>query len=307
MIVVALAASVFFTRGPEPATPNPAGTWAFAALGDAPYYLWEEPRYRLALRAIDASDLAFAIHVGDIFWKPCSDEHYREKRALLDGVRHPVIYTPGDNETYDCWEAVAGGYRPQERFAALRRIFFADPTRSLGGQSLPLLSQGGEFVENARWSHAGVVFATADLIGSWNGMKPFPGRTADDDTASRRRTEAAASWVRETFAEAHRTTAPAVVLACHAFPGDNVPEYRPRYEPFVTAVEEEAERFARPVLLIHGDGHRYRIDHPLRPRNFTRLQVPGSPKVGWVKVVVDVRAREPFAFERHVVPRWKLF
>ena len=48
------------------------------------------------------------------------------------------------------------------------------------------------------------------------------------------------------------------------------------------------------VVLIHGDTHRYRVDRPLldpetrRPmRNFTRIEVYGSPSVNWVRVRVE--------------------
>lgn len=146
-------------------------------------------------------------------------------------------------------------------------------------------------------------------------MKPFPARTEADDAASRRRTDAAASWVRETFAEARTLNASAVVLSFHATAAleESADDpYRQAFEPFITAIEEEAERFARPVLLAHGDGHEYTVDQPLvrrttgrRLENLTRLQVPGSPEVGWVRVVVTPGAETPFAFEAHVVPRWK--
>ena len=39
--------------------------------------------------------------------------------------------------------------------------------------------------------------------------------------------------------------------------------------------------------------------------NLTRLQVPGSYDVGWVRVTVTPGAAEPFAFELRVVPHWK--
>lgn len=68
----------------------------------------------------------------------------------------------------------------------------------------------------------------------------------------------------------------------------------------------------RPVLIAHGDDHRYIVDHPLlrsgtnrRLENVTRLEVPGSPQVGWVRVVVTPGEEKPFAFELHVLPRWK--
>jgi hypothetical protein len=304
-LAVALVALVMLTRGPELPSPNPRGTFAFAVFGDAPYYAWEEIQYQLVRQALDAHDLAFLVHVGDIFWRPCTDAHYRQVLGWFNDLRHPVIYTPGDNETFDCWQSGAGGFPPQDRFAAVRRIFFSDPTQSLGRTKMPLVSQGGEFVENARWTKDGLVFATVDMIGSGNGMKSFPARTTADDAASRRRTEAAAQWTRQAFAEAVRVSATAVIIAFHATPGFDDPPYRQNFEPFVSALEEEAARFGHPVLVVHGDGHRYTVDHPLATANVTRLQVPGSPRVGWVKVIVRPGATPSFTFEEHVVPAWK--
>ncbi|HEX5761463.1 MAG TPA: hypothetical protein VF121_19935, partial [Thermoanaerobaculia bacterium] len=184
----------------------------------------------------------------------------------------------------------------------------------------PLASQAGrapfpELVENARWSHRGVVFATLHLPGSRNALDPFPGRSAADDAESRRRTAAATAWLRETFAAAKAASAAAVVLAFHANPGFEQPiddPYRRAYEPFLAALEEEVERFQRPVLMAQGDDHEYLVDHPLVRRttrrrlgNLTRLQVPGSPEVGWVRVVVTPGGADPFRFAAYVLPRWK--
>jgi hypothetical protein len=318
--VAALAAVFLATGGPPPPTPNRPGTFSFAALGDAPYNGREELQYPLVLEEIADHDLAFVLHVGDLFWRPCTDELYRRSLGWFDRLRHPVVYTPGDNEWTDCWEPGSGGFAPPERLDRIRQLFFAEPTRSLGARSLGLVSQGGggaypELVENVRWEHEGFVFATVHVVGSRNGLKPFPGRTAADDAAARRRTEAAAAWTRETFAAARARDASGVVLAFHANPGFDAPAGKPSrqaYEPFLTALEEEVERFPKPVLAVHGDGHDYTVDHPLvrrttgrRLESFTRLQVPGSPEVGWVRVVVEPAARAPFGFEKHVVPRWK--
>jgi len=319
VILVVLIVVFLFTRGPEAPTPNPPGTFSFAVLGDAPYYDWEDLQYRLVLQELDANDLSCVLDVGDIFWHPCTDERYRKTLDRFNALRHPVIYTPGDNEWVDCWESGSGSYAPQERLDRIRQIFFDNPTRSLGGRTIPLVSQAGhdpypEFVEHARWAHQGIVFATIHIVGSANGTKRFPARTDADDVAAKRRTEAAAAWVRETFAEAGSTNASAVVIGFHGNADLEEPDdsERQAFEPFISVVEEEAERFARPVLLAHGDGHVYTVDHPLvrrttgrRLENLTRLQVPGSPEVGWVRVVVTPGADEPFAFQVHVVPRWK--
>ena len=155
-----------------------------------------------------------------------------------------------------------------------------------------------------RWIHGGIVFATLHLVGSMNGLAPFPSRT-----------EAATTWLRETFAGARSQNASAVVIGFHANPDFEQPagtRYRQAYEPFIAALEEEVEEFRRPVRVTHGDNHEFIVDHPLvhrttgrRLNNLTRLQVPGSPDVGWIRVVVTPGAEDPFAFEPHVVPRWK--
>jgi hypothetical protein len=319
---VAIAAGIWATRSlPAPApTPTPPGSFAFAALGDAPYNAAEERRFRVVLRDMDAHDLSWVLHVGDIFEKPCTDDHYRTALGRFNGLRHPVIYTPGDNEWTDCWLPTSGGFAPGERLASLRKIFFADPRRSLGGTRLPLETQSdraefAEFVENVRWSHAGITFATVHLIGSRNGLGSFPARTPADDREVQRRTMAAATWLRETFAVARTAQAPAVVLAFHGTLGFGQPIVARRfYEPFAAALEEEVERFGKPVLAVHGDFHEFIVDYPLVRQttgqwlaNFTRLQVPGSPDVGWVRVVVTPGAAQPFAFEPLIVSRWKVW
>lgn len=304
--VVAAAAFFLLTAGPPPATPNRPGTFSFAVLGDAPYYTHEEWQYRIVRKHMNAHDLASVIHIGDIFWRPCSDRMYIRHRDWLDTLRAPTIYTPGDNEWFDCWEPRVGGYVPLDRLAFLRRTFYDPPTRSRGRNPIPLASQPG-LPENARWSQHGIVFATVHLIGTWNGMKPFPTRTPAHDEESRTRTAAAAAWLRETFAAARASNATAVVIAFHAsLPFDRPPghDYRIKYEPFLTALEDELTRFPKPVLLVHGDHHEFLTDHPW-PRfpHLTRMEVPGSPDVGWVRVTV--KGGGEFGFETYVVPRWK--
>jgi hypothetical protein len=298
---IVLAAIVGFvsTKGPAPPTPNPAGTFSFAALADAPYFGWEKLQYKLVLRELAASDLTAVIHVGDIFWRPCSDAHYRETLARFNALGHPVMYTPGDNEWADCWKRQEGGYRPLDRLAKIRQIFFTNHDQ---------LTRQPRFVENARWQQHGVVFATVHMIGSGNGTEPFPGRTAADDAAAKERAAAGEAWVRETFAAASAAHARAVVIAFHASPGFELPKghkERAPFESFLTVLHDESARFAKPVLIVHADEHIFTVDHPLGLANVTRMEVPGSPLVGWVRVFVTSTGRARFAFEEHVVPRWK--
>jgi hypothetical protein len=318
IVVATVTAIVLSTSGPPAPTPTVPGTIVFGALGDAPYYPWEAWRYPLMLQDIDGNDLAFSIHVGDIFWRPCSKARYERSLRWLNGLKRPLIYIPGDNEWADCWTAQEGGYDPRDRLALLRRTLYPQPASSLGQQTLPVETQSAnpafaEFVEHARWSHGDLVFATIHVVGSDNFTQPFPARTEADDRESLRRLEAALAWLHETFAQATSQSATAVVVAFHADPGFDWPVAdRTAFRPLLDAFEDEAVAFGKPVLLIHGDSHHFTTDHPLKARatqltigNVTRLEVPGSPQVGWVRVVVTIGATPSFAFEERLVPRWK--
>jgi hypothetical protein len=312
----AIALAISLRPRPEP---DPPASFAFAVLGDAPYDFWEERQFRRVLRQLDEERLAFVLHVGDIFWHPCSDEMYRRRLLDFQALRHAVVYTPGDNEWTDCYETGSGAYRPLERLARLRSVFFPDPRASLGRSPMSLESQAGdprfpEFVENRRWSVGGVLFATLHLVGSSNAGEAFPGRGPADDQERERRTQAAIAWLESTFAAARGAEAPAVFLAFHGDIGiEEAAGSRRRrpFEPFLAALESEAARSPFPVGVAHGDGHQPTVDRPLMERRngrrlerLYRVEVPGSPEVGWVRVVVAPASDRPFRFEARRIPRW---
>jgi hypothetical protein len=318
IVLAALIALVVSTSGPPAPTPNPPGSFAFGALGDAPYEPWETWRYPLALQDMDGHDLAFSIHVGDIFWRPCSKDRYERSLRWFNSLKHPLVYIPGDNEWADCWTEQEGGFSPRDRLALLRRTLYPRPASSLGRQTMPLETQSAnpafaEFVEHARWSKSGLIFATIHVVGSGNFSARFPGRTDADDEDTRRRLLAALAWLRETFVKARSQSATAVVVSFHADPGFNGSRNdQAPFKPLLDTFEDEAVAFGKPILLIHGDSHHFITDTPLKSRvtsqtiaNVTRLEVPGSPEVGWVRVVVTPGATPSFAFEERLVPRWK--
>ena len=320
-ILVVSALVVLAAQGPAPRQPNPAGGIVVAVLGDAPYRESDERRYELVLEDIDAHELAWVIHVGDTMVPPCTDARYQQRLDWFEGSRHPVIYTPGDNEWTDCGNenVRSGALDPLERLGRLRRVFFSRPGSSLGRRRLPLSHQGSdgsghpELVENARWEAAGVVWATIHLVGSRNGRLPYPGRSAASDQEAVRRTAGAVAWLKATFARAQSIGAEVVVITTHADLALEHPPthpWRSVFEPFTLTLEEEVERFGRPVLLGHGDSHHHVVDQPLirrttgrRLENLTRMEVPGYPDIGWVRLVITPGQPKPFAFEQRLVSR----
>ena len=316
---IALAAYgviTLLTFGPPAPSPNRPATFSFAALGDAPYSLDQALKYRIVLTDIAAHDLSAVVHIGDLFVGSCGTERYRRRLTEFAGLPHPVVYTPGDNEWTDCAKTPWRAMEPLERLGALRSVFFNEPGLSLGGRPMALEAQSryegfSEFPENVRWVHEGVVFGTVHLVGSWNGKQSAEGFSDASVFESERRMSAAVHWVGRIFAEAIGIGAEAVVIAFHAEPGftlaPNHP-YRATYGPFLEALRDGARAFERPVLAVHGDLHEFTVDRPVDGApNLTRLQVPGAPNVGWVRVSVEPGAPEPFRFEPRVVPGWKLW
>ena len=305
-----------------PATaPLPPGSFAFGVFGDGPYRAWEMGRFQRVLEDANQADLQWFLHVGDILWYPCSNEVFGDRFYRLNQLRHPVIYTPGDNEWADCHEAIAGRYQPLDRLQHLRARFFPNPGTSFGGRAMVVTTQGQDsafsaFVENVRWQFGGFLFATMHMVGSGNASRPFEGRTAADDAEVAARTRAAMAWMEETFRIAQSEGLKGVVLAIHGDPGleDYPAEVYASYTTLVRRLEELVKGFEGQVLLIHGDSHELLTDHPLRDRvtgqplsNFTRLETYGSPDIGWVRVVVDSVAGRFAAFEPRLVSRWVLW
>ena len=266
--------------------------FTFAAFGDTPYTEDEEGRFVSMIAEINREPLAFALHVGDFKsgWSPCTDALFNQRRDWFAFFRHPLIYTPGDNEWTDCWRGVRafGTTRdPLERLQKLRSLFFADPY-SLGQRSIALARQSAAYPEHARWEHEGILFATLNIPGSSNNV------SMSEEFAAR--SKAADAWITITFATARARAHRAVVVVMHANPWTAGGAVGPSYTGVMAAITRETSNFKGEVLLIHGDTHHYRVDQPLFDaestqivRNFTRIEVFGYPFMNWVRVQVSER------------------
>ena len=281
--------------------------FAFAVFGDTPYHPLEVPAVAQMLRDIDQAGMAFVVNIGDIkrSSEPCSNDVFRERYALLDASPRPLVFTPGDNEWVDCRIQAAGEYDPRERLDALRVLFFPGD-ESLGRSRIRVVRQSDDprfrpYRENARWIAGGIVFATFNVPGSNNNLGQG---TAQDDQAARRmsaqfaehadRMSANFAWLAETVALARQPAVRGLALFSHADPlFGTAPDRGDGYEAWRQAVRLHAAALGKPMLFVHGDGHRYRVDQPLtdpltfdRLANFTRVEVFGSPVVNWVRVEV---------------------
>ncbi|RPH40941.1 MAG: hypothetical protein EHM87_20990 [Burkholderiales bacterium] len=284
------------TVEPMPATGRPTSrAFAFALIGDLPYTDGDEASLAAMLAQTDADALRLVLHVGDIkaSREPCSDALYERRAALLARSAHPLVLLPGDNEWTDCHRDAAGGFDPIERLGALRARFWSDPgPLGTGGPAargaLAFERQAG-LPENVRWRIGGVRFVAAHVVGSHNGRKGYPGARAEFDARTARNRQ----WLAETLRLALRERADALVIAFHAEP-DWQPRASSGFADWIAVLRETAEAFRRPILLLHGDAHRFTVDRPLRDAHgetyghVLRVQSFGWPfSASWVRIAYD--------------------
>jgi hypothetical protein len=186
-------------------------------------------------------------------------------------------------------------------------------------------------VENRRWTYGRVTYLTINVQGTCNNRC---GDGADQQEWAARN-PANIAWLRETFEVAKELDSVAVMIIAQANPvfdrtdvtrttatrnpntlvQDAFPD-PDGYFDYLVALRDEVTAFRRPVAYVHGDTHYFRVDKPLlnsqgvRLENFTRVETFGdnasaitqSNDVQWVKVLVDPKSREVFAFQPQIVP-----
>ena len=280
-----------------------ADQFKFIALGDLPYGDPENVYgpYEALIGKINDRNPDLVLHIGDTKsgGSLCSNPILDDQLGFLNSFDAPLIYTPGDNEWTDCHRENAGGFDPLERLTYIRDTYFADPAKSFGRRQASLTHQGKRgYPENVRLTHKGVAFIAAHVVGSNNNF-----RDGDKDAVNEfyLRSAATTDWLRESFAAA--SDAEAIVLSIYA----DMFEYKFNKEEerwtdrsgffgFGTALQEVAEAFGKPVLLVFGDSHEYRCFKPFQVKapNVMALEVFGNRDMNAVEVAVDTAKKDVF-------------
>lgn len=283
-------------------------TWTFGLIGDVPYSDRERAELPKLLAAMAAQDVDLIAHIGDLksSKQRCDDALFLDRFDLFNAVPSPFIFVPGDNEWLDCNRASGGNYDPQERLAALRHLFFAEP-RSLGQKTIPFRRQKGDYVEHTRFRLGPVLFITLNVPGNNNNNGPWRKFTPEFMA----RNPLVLEWMRDSFKQARRAKFRGVVVLMQGNPHfDHYARGMPYggYRALLDALREETQRFPGEVVLVHGDTHRNRIDKPLYDRlggkleNFTRVETFGYPSMGWTQGIIDPAHPKLFRFEPHPWP-----
>ena len=181
------------------------------------------------------------------------------------------------------------------------------------------------YVENAMFRKSRAIFATLNITGSNNDGAswgtPLPADAANypsqaDERAAR--AQANGAWLNEAFATATRTHAVGVVLLFQADMWDTAEPTLSGFDALVQQIGVLAARYDGPVLLLEGDSHLFRVDHPFTPGdplygkydipvdapNLTRVVVQGSTNCphAYLRLHVDPASDAVFSGENVVLP-----
>ena len=297
-------------------SPHADKPFTFCVLGDTCYKVEKDyTTYMALIDEINRHEPAFTIHVGDTKGAgPCDEALHRRVHRDFERFTGPLVYTPGDNEWVDAYLEVNENGDPLEALSLIRSIFFSEPF-SLGQQKMSLVRQAditehSMMVENAIWNKHGILFGTLHVPGTNNGYW-IDGERESPEFEGRH--VANLEWIKTIFATAKARNTPAVVIAFHADWYRKI-DYEPNAFLAVDAMlREESASYGKPVLLLHGDYHIFKIDRPYHRKgegglwgkgyNVLRLQPHGAPELKAVLVTVEPSSLDPFSFRTISVPQ----
>jgi len=293
-----------------------------AVIGDIPYGPEQIVAFASEIKQINADpNVSGVLHLGDIKngSSRCDTSYFEARLADFQTFADPLVYTPGDNEWTDCHRANNGGYEPTERLDTLRKVFFAKPGRTLGQSRARVEYQSRRYPENTTVQLGRVRYGIVHVVGSNDNQLPWftdrkdpttgaakpetPAETALRARGYTLREAAALRWIDRVFDAAEQEGAPAVVLAMQADMWDGPATGQTAFIAIKAVIADRAARFGKPVLLLQGDSHEFKVDTPPgQPANLTRVVVQGSTELPheWLRLRVDPAKPKVFSCENVV-------
>lgn len=258
-----------FVRSDEPQKPRTL--IVFSAMGDIPYTPEEYPLLKQQLDELPRES-EFVVHVGDIKpgKDPCIEATYQDVAAILAKSPCPLLIIPGDNEWNDCTN-------PDEAWPLWTKHFkrFEEKWK----YDLRINRQEKRD-ENFAFVRSDVLFIGINIVG---------GRVHDANEWAQRHAENL-EWTRANF-EKYRHSIKSAVIFGHAFP-------LKVHDDYFKGLNTIAVDFKKPILYLHGDGHRWIRNRPFDAQNILRIQVDQGGIAPPIKITVTDDPTEPFVVDR---------
>jgi len=247
------------------------GLVTFYAMGDVPYAPEEDALLPQQIAELP-NDAEFVIHVGDIKsgTTPCDEAVYSKVFGMLSQATAPVFIIPGDNEWNECTNPAQAWQYWDKYFMRFDRHW---------RHHLPVFRQL-EREENFSFVQGNVLFVGLNVVG---------GRVHDAAEWKQRHADGL-DWIRRNLRRFGADVSSLVIFG-HAHPNAT-------HNDFFNPLCDDAKEFKKPILYLHGDGHRWVHDRPFSAKNILRVQVDQGGIAPPLRVVVTNHPTEPFQFDR---------
>lgn len=293
-------------------------SFSFALIGDQPYSDFFEPATASLIKQINQDPgIDWILHLGDIKGgnEPCTDTLLKRRISQLQDSDKPLVYVPGDNEWTDCHRPSNGNFDTQERLQFLRQHAFLK-SQTLGKNPFQVRQQSSHpFPEHFMWKQGSTLFISLNVPGSNNDLNNPKSRQTTSrkvDELLKARSEAIDAWLGEAEALFSKTSSEKPTETVIAIQGNSVDgsggagtnPSKNGYAGFMARLVKYINTTERPVLLAHGDTHRFKWDRPslqhfgASPKTdalFYRVEGWGHPFMNaWVSIQVIPGDSVPF-------------
>jgi hypothetical protein len=255
-----------------------------------------------AIEETDADNLAFVVANGiKADAEPCTDELYKNRRALFDSAKNGLIVSVAATDWADCTGAKN---RPiaVERIRRLREMFFTDDF-SFGDSKIPLIRQSTipsfrMYAENMHWRIGDVLFATINLPANNNNYLNAAGRNSEFED----RQVANNDWLKRIFITAKVGKLNGIVLFCDGNPmihtehssGFFSSSKREGYADVRRQITKFGATYHGHILIIHGEpnaGEKTASKNVIWQGNIGTL----AANTPWSKIIVNSVQAQLFA------------
>ena len=242
-------------------------------MGDVPRSAAEDVLIQKQIKAHNLhSPSLFMLHVGDIKAgsQPCDEQIYKKVSGYLKKLTVSIFLVPGDNEWNDCDD-------PKQAWAYWTQYFLRFDKN--WDHQLEVIQQK-QRPENVAFVTNNVLMIGINLVGGrihdqgeWDSMM-------DDDI----------QWIKDQF-KLNKSNVYAAVIFEQANLKDKQSKFSERFFPV-------CKKFEKPVLFLHGDGHKWLHDKEWKEKNITRVQVDQGGIALPLQVEVSKEYDEVFRFNR---------
>jgi len=245
----------------------------FSVMGDIPRSDEEDILIQEQIKLHnELSQSEFMFHVGDIKAgkPPCDEGVYSKVAGYLKKLNVPTFIVPGDNEWNDC-------SNPDSAWVFWANYFMEFENN---WKHETKVYRQNKAKENFAFTSKGVLFIGLNLVGG----------LIHDSTEWRERHINNAQWVEKQFNK-NRENVRAAVIVTQAHPKE-------KHQDFMNKFLISAEQFSKPVIFIHGDGHRWIYEEAWLKPNIIRIQVDQGGIAPPLKLVMNPESENIISYDR---------